>query len=85
VDPDLAEAILAQGSLTIVMKGTHRLIVSPQPPVRQIWVAFRDRAWHLDLDPKTGRWLDDRGRPIELYALVTELTREAAGVSVTIG
>jgi CyaY protein len=83
VDPDLAESMYAQGTLTVVMAG-RRLIVSPQPPVRQIWVAFKDRAWHFDRDEATGRWLDDRGQGVELFALVEELTREAAGVTISI-
>lgn len=81
VDPDLAESMYSQGTLTIVFRETHKLILSPQTPVRQIWVAFRDRAWHLDRDA-AGKWLDDRGSGVELFALVKELTAEAAGVTV---
>lgn len=84
VDPDLAESMLSQGTLTVVFRGAVRFIISPQPPVRQIWAAFKDRAWHFDHDAATGRWLDDRGRGIDLYALVTDVTREAAGVEVTV-
>jgi CyaY protein len=84
VDPDLAESTLSQGTLTIQFAGNRRLILSPQTPVRQVWVAFKDRAWHMDLDPATGRWIDDRGQGVELYALVERLTRETAGVAVTI-
>jgi CyaY protein len=85
VDPDVAESTISQGSLTIVYPGGRRFIVSPQTPVRQIWVAFKDRAWHLDHDAATGRWLDDRGQGIELYALVATVAKEAAGVTVKVG
>ncbi len=84
VDPDLAESSLSQGTVTIVFKGVQRFIVSPQPPVRQIWVAFRDRAWHFDRDPATLRWMDDRGQGIELYDLIERTTREVVGESVAI-
>lgn len=84
VDPDLAESTVSQGALTITLREKLRLIVSPQTPVRQIWVAFRDRAWHLDLDTTRGQWLDDRGEGVELYSLVERLTREHAGVTVQI-
>lgn len=83
-DPDLAESSVGQGSLTITFRGKERLIVSPQTPVRQVWVAFRDRAWHFDLDPATQRWLDDRGRGVELFALVEQTTRDVAGESISI-
>jgi frataxin-like iron-binding protein CyaY len=53
--------------------------------VRQLWVAFRDRAWHFDWDAARGTWLDDRGLGIELGKLVEDTTREAAGVAVKIG
>jgi CyaY protein len=84
VDPDAAESMLSQGTLTVVFAGAQRFIISPQPPVRQIWAAFKDRAWHFDHDPARGAWLDDRGRGIELYALVEQITHEAAGQDVKV-
>src|ERR1043165_8479331 len=74
VDPDAAESTLSQGTLTILYQGKLRFILSPHTPVRQIWAAFKDRAWHFDRDPATGQWLDDRGRGIELYSLVESTT-----------
>ena len=82
VDPDLAESSLSQGALTITFRDGARCILSPQPAVRQVWMAFRDHAWHFDLDAKTGRWMDDRGQGKELFALVRETAREAGGVDV---
>lgn len=83
VDPDVAESDYQQGTLAVTFHGKHRLILSPQPPVRQIWLAFRDRAWHFSRDQASARWVDDRhGR--ELFALVAELAHEAAGVTVRI-
>src|SRR6185369_1190496 len=84
VDPDLAESTISQGTLTIVFPGNRRFIVSPQTPVRQIWVAFRDRAWHLDYDAAGTRWIDDRGQGIELYALVASVTAEVTGLAVKV-
>ena len=81
-DPDLAESILSQGALTITMRGKDRLILSPQPSPRQLWVAFKDRAWHFDWDATKQQWLDDRGQNIEALALVTQLTRDAAGIAL---
>ena len=83
VDPDLAESDFAQGTLVITFKQAHKLILSPQTPLRQIWAAFRDRAWHFGHDEGSGRWLDDRGQGIEIVALVASLAREHAGVEIT--
>jgi CyaY protein len=83
VDPDLAESEYAQGTLVVTFREVHKLIVSPQAPVRQIWAAFRDRAWHFSFDEQSGRWLDDKGQGVELIALVTSLAREQGGVVLT--
>src|SRR4051812_9457901 len=84
VDPDLAESTSSQGTLTILYKSKLRFILSPQAPVRQIWAAFKDQAWHFDQTPD-GRWIDDRGRGIDLYRLVEDITRETVGETVKIG
>jgi CyaY protein len=82
VDPDLAESEYAQGTLLVTFRQAHKLILSPQAPLRQVWAAFRDRAWHFSLDEASGRWLDDKGQGEELVALVTRLAREHAGVEL---
>jgi CyaY protein len=84
VDPDLAESVIAQGTLTILFADGRRCILSPQTPVRQLWLAFRDRAWHFDLHAESQRWLDDRGQGVELVSLVEQITREASGLTVAI-
>jgi len=83
-DPDLAEAALSQGTLTITFKNQYRFIISPQTPVRQIWVAYRDRAWHFDLNAVTNKWTDDRGQGIDLFGLVQSTTLEVSGVAVVV-
>jgi len=82
VDPDLAESDYTQGSLVITFKQVHKLILSPQAPLRQLWVAFRDRAWHFNFD--NGRWTDDRGQGVELFALIAELAQQNASVALTL-
>jgi iron donor protein CyaY len=84
VDPDLAEVALAMGTLTITFPGNLRMMLTPQPSPRQLWVAFRDRAWHFDYDPPSRGWLDDRGLGVEVYKLIEETTHEIAGATVTI-
>jgi CyaY protein len=82
VDPDLAESVYGQGMLTIVFADGRRCILSPQAPVRQLWVAFKDRAWHLDVDPATGRWTDDRGEGLELDRLIADVVKQAANLEL---
>jgi CyaY protein len=84
VDPDLAEVSLSLGTLTITYPGNQRMMLTPQPSPRQLWVAFRDRAWHFDFDPTSARWLDDRGQGIEVGALIEKTTLEATAVAVKI-
>jgi CyaY protein len=81
IDPDLAESDHSQGSLVVTIRQALKLIVSPQAPLRQIWVAFRDRAWHLNL--VDGRWLDDRNGGTELFSLVASIVQENVGITLS--
>jgi iron donor protein CyaY len=83
VDPDLAEVSVSQGTLTVTFLEKQRLMLTPQPSPRQLWVAFRDRAWHFDWSDDARTWLDDRGQNVDLFALLEETTK-AAGVSIRI-
>jgi iron donor protein CyaY len=84
VDPDVAEVAIGQGTLTITFFEKQRLMMTPQPSPRQLWVAFRDRAWHFDWNEERRAWFDDRGMAIELYALLEQTTREVGGVTISI-
>ena len=84
VDPDLAEVSLAMGTLTINFAGNLRMMLTPQPSPRQLWVAFRDRAWHFDWDTTRKRWLDDRGQGIEVNELIETTTHQVAGIALKI-
>ena len=55
-------------------------MLTPQPSPRQLWVAFRDRAWHFDWDEARRSWMDDRGQGVELYGLIEETTHATGGV-----
>jgi iron-sulfur cluster assembly protein CyaY len=84
VDPDLAEVTVAQGALTILFQEKTRFMLTPQPSPRQLWVAFRDRAWHFDWNATSGAWMDDRGQGIDLRRLIEDTTRDAVGVAIRI-
>ncbi len=84
VDPDLAEVSLSQGTLTITFFEKQRFMLTPQPSPRQLWAAFRDRAWHFDWNEERRAWVDDRGHSIELLDLVERTTRDVASVEVRV-
>jgi CyaY protein len=83
-DPDLAEVTISQGALTVLFNEKLRLMLTPQPAVRQLWVAYRDRAWHFDWNAARGAWMDDRGLGLELGKLIEDTTKAEAGVEVRI-
>jgi CyaY protein len=80
IDPDLAESSISQGALTILFSDGLRAIVSPQPPVRQMWLAFRDRGYHFNWDG--ARWIDDKESARDLYATIREIIRAKTGQDV---
>src|SRR5262249_28996039 len=85
IDPDLAECSISQGALTVAFPsnaGGLRAIVSPQPPVRQMWLAFRDRGYHFNWDGN--RWIDDKDPTLTLYGVVADITRQMTGQDVEI-
>ena len=84
VDPDVAEVSISQGTLTITFFEKQRLMLTPQPSPRQLWVAFRDRAWHFDWDEGKQCWMDDRGQGVELYGLIESTTKSAADVDLRV-
>ncbi len=84
VDPDLAESSISQGALSVTFPGNLRMIVSPQPPVRQMWLAFRDRAYHFDWNEADRTWVDDKNQGLDLYGVVRDLTRQTAGVELAL-
>ena len=84
VDPDVAEVSVSQGTLTITFFEKQRLMMTPQPSPRQLWVAFRDRAWHFNWDEAKASWMDDRGEGVELYTLIETTTKEVGSVTVRV-
>jgi CyaY protein len=50
------------GLVQIEFEDGARYVVNRQSAAQQMWLAAGARAWHYDLDPATGEWLDDRDR-----------------------
>jgi CyaY protein len=85
VDPDLVDVTSTGDVVTLALPKGLRCVINTQRPTRQIWMAVKDSAWHFSLDPVSGRWLDDKGRDVELFANVSRVVKEFAGLEVAIG
>jgi len=85
VDPDLAEAELSQGALTIAT-GKSKIILSPQPPVQQIWFAAASLgvAVHFNYSADSDKWTDDKGRGLELFSYLEEVLEKTAGLRLNL-
>jgi CyaY protein len=83
VDPDLVEVTSTGDVLNLHMPKGIRCVLNTQRPVHQVWMAVKDQAWHFSWDPAAGRWIDDRGRNIELMAKLHDVIVEFAGVDVS--
>lgn len=84
VDPDLAEFELSQGAITIQFADKSKLILSTQPSVRQIWIAYAAKgiAHHFNYDASSKSWFDDKGKGLELLNFVQSVVSESAKVSI---
>src|SRR5271154_4697349 len=84
VDPDLVDCESAGDVITLTLAGARKCVVNTQRPTRQIWLAANARAWHFSWDGASEKWLDDKGRG-ELFATLSMLVKDAAGIEVPIG
>jgi CyaY protein len=85
IDPDLAEVETSLGSCTIITpKG--KIILSPQPPVKQLWLAAASQgiAAHFDWDEKREVWAEDKDPERELWPFLREILKKATGLDVAL-
>ncbi len=81
-DPDLVECDATGDMVTITAtKSGTKVIVNTQQAVSQVWVAGKGEGVHFSL-AADGRWLDDKGKGLELGAWVADCVKDAAGVSL---
>lgn len=66
------------GLVEIEFEDGARYVVNRQGAAKQMWLAAGARAWHYDLDPASGEWLDDRDRH-RLRDRLEELVSEKLG------
>lgn len=78
VDPEDADVETSGDVVRIDLPGGKRVVLNTQRPVRQIWLAGGQSAWHFDYDEPGQRWVDDKGRG-ELFAILSRIVRELGG------
>lgn len=90
VDPDLAECEQSLGSVTITLADKSKCILSAQPSVHQLWLALASKgtAYHFNFEESangsSGRWIDDKGRKIELISFLEKFLKESTGIDIKI-
>ena len=84
VDPDLLEADATGDMVTLTASSGEKCIVNTQRAVSQIWVAGKSQGIHFSYDEKQGRWMDDKGKGLELFAFVAAVVKEIAGVELAL-
>lgn len=82
VDPDLLECDATGDMVTMTAtKSGAKIIVNTQRAVWQVWVAGKGEGVHFTR-ADDGRWLDDKGKGLELGAWVKECVKDASGVEL---
>lgn len=84
VDPDALECDATGDMVTLTSATTGaKVIVNTQRAVWQIWVAGKGEGVHFSRGDD-GKWMDDKGKGLELAAWVRECVRDAAGVELKV-
>lgn len=72
-----------QGALTIEFEDPPaKFVISPNSPVRQIWVSARVQSFKLDWNPASGAFAFSDGRT--LHQLISDLVGEQLGGPVSL-
>jgi len=74
VDPDVVEAELNQGTL-LLQNSKTKIVLSPQPPVRQLWLAAAGLgiAAHFVWSAEKKLWFEDKAPNKEFYTFLEEV------------
>lgn len=80
-DPDIVEAELNSGVVRIRSRNGAIYVLNHQVPLREIWYAAGDRAWHFRFEEAQGRWVDPRTDD-ELTATLGTTLSAAASMAI---
>jgi CyaY protein len=82
LDPDLIDAESTGDMVTLTSRSGSKVVVNTQRAVRQVWVAGQGLGVHFSWDAGSQRWLDDKGKGLELLDWVKACVKTAAGVEL---
>lgn len=82
VDPDIVECSIQFGALTLQFGDRSKCILSNQPSVQQIWLAYAAKgvAHHFDWNKKSSQWLDDKNPSLEFFKYLLEIVVQKTGL-----
>lgn len=84
VDPDALDADSTGDMVTVTGNVSgQKVVINTQRAVRQLWVAGNGQGIHFDFEPAAQRWVDDKGKGLELFAWVAQCVQAATGAAVT--
>ncbi len=84
VDPDVLDVVATGDKIDVThVPSGEKVIVNTQRAIWQIWVAGKGQGIHFGLGPD-GRWLDDKGKGLELFAWVTDCVTTLTGEPLTL-
>lgn len=78
LDPDDVEVDRGGGYLTLTFRDGSKCVISTQRPVREIWMAADQTAWHFSFDPSNEKWMANKTGE-ELFATVERLVNRKLG------
>ena len=82
VDPDVLDADSTGDMLTVTSATGQKVVVNTQRATRQIWVAGKGLGLHFSFEAD-GRWMDDKGKGVELLSFVADAVEAVSGVRLS--
>jgi CyaY protein len=84
VDTDVLDADSTGDMVTVTSAAGQKVVVNTQRATRQIWVAGKGLGLHFSFEAD-GRWMDDKGKGVELFAFVSDAVEAVSGVRLDVG
>jgi CyaY protein len=72
------------GVLTLEFENGSKIIFSKQGAMNQLWMAAKSGGFHFDYQQASEQWLCDSGDKEELYEMLSRLSSEQAGETVSL-
>lgn len=83
VDAEQVDVERSGDVITLTFQNGRKAVVNTQRPTRQIWLAANAQAWHFSFDEASDKWVDDKGRGVELLGQLAAIVKEQANVDVS--